>query len=91
MNNEEVELLCDLTEEQLKCFKELKRAYSKCVKSGIYFHQVLDTIHAFNGENVKEIDDNSDNGYCTQTIYVPFIHTVCSWADDNHYVHFKDD
>ena len=95
MTNDEVQDLCDLNEEQLKTFKKLERAYQNCLKQNIYFHQVLDKIYPFNGNNVKEIDDTDTLGtgcnsaFCTQFIFTKSMKITDPWADDNHFVHLK--
>ncbi len=96
MTREEIEDLCELNPEQAKAFKKLERAYKDCLKKEIYFHQVLETLHAFNGNNVKEIDDTDPDGnslldspFCTQSLYQPCMQITDGWADDNHFVHLK--
>jgi len=91
MTKEDVQELIELTPEQEKAFNSLKRAYAKCVKEGIYFHQILDYLSPFNGNNIDTINDTGDdNGiYNIQWLNYPTLHTVCGWADDNHFVHFK--
>jgi hypothetical protein len=59
MNKDKLEQLCFLTDKQRKTFKLLKSAYKKCLDEKIYFHQVLETLSAYNGINVDGIDDNS--------------------------------
>jgi len=89
MDSSEAKALCELTPEQLKCFNALKKAYSKCIKSGVYIHQVLDSFYAFNGDNVCDVDDDPTDGFCTQQIPTPAMKVVCGWADDSHYAHFR--
>jgi len=90
MDKETANSLCELTNEQKKAFINLKKAYKRCLNSGIFFHQILDTLEAFNGNNVLTVDDTPDNGYCIQTLNIDYMKIVCGWADDDHYVHFRD-
>ena len=85
---DDINELCELTDEQRKAFASLKRAYKKCLKTNIIFHQVLDTLHALNGNNVDKVDDFKTE-YNLDYITVDSMKTVCSWADDTHYVHLK--
>lgn len=91
MDEETVNSLCDLTSEQKKAFTNLKKAYKRCLNSGIFFHQILESLHAFNGNNVRTVDDNPKDGYCIQTLDIDYMNMsiLSAWADDNHYVHFK--
>ena len=84
----------ELTEEQEKAWKSLKRAVKKCEKSNIYWYQVLDLLHAFNGNLVDSVDDHCDkplpNGAFDLTFkLLDSIPLTCSFADDNHHVILK--
>lgn len=91
----QVEDLCELNSEQLKAFKKLQRAYRDCLHKNIYFHQILDSLQAFNGNNVEMVDDtdvlqmDSRSPFCIQSILIPIMKITSSWADDDHFVHFK--
>jgi len=91
MNQDIIESLCKLDEKQTKAFINLKKAYNKCLKSGIYFHQVLETLQAYNGNNISDINDNPEEGFCTQKLSINSMKITSGWADDNHYVHFQKD
>ena len=95
MDKQEVSDLCGLNCEQKKAFNSLRRAYKKCLDKNIYFYQVLESLHAYNGNNVEKINDtdvlNQDGNsvFCTQWIYAPSLKITDAWADDNHFVHLK--
>jgi hypothetical protein len=89
MNFDQADELIQLDTEQTKAFKALGRAYKKCINVGIYFHQVLESLQAFNGNNVECVNDTKEGGWLTQEMSPPDIKIVSAWADDNHYVHFK--
>lgn len=96
ITREDVERLCELNKEQRIAFNSLQCAYAKCEKANILFHQVLDTLEAYNGNNIDKITDEDINGsvngesiYCTQTLGAPSLKTANAWADDNHFVHLK--
>jgi len=89
MNKDKLEQLCFLTDKQKRAFKSLKSAYEKCLNEKIYFHQVLETLSAYNGINVEDIDDNPDGGHSTMFFRPDAMKITCSWADDTHYIHLK--
>lgn len=81
-----------LTPEQAKAFKALEKAYSKCVKSGIFFANNYGSLMAFDksivcgyGDSVKyakgvsEVSEHEAGG----TVYQFKI--ANEWADDEHY------
>ena len=97
---DEYQKLIDLTLEQEKAFKSLRRAIKKCEKANIYFYQCLEHLGALNGDNVKcvEADSDSEHMYktsdspdCLQFKYYPTVTTACSFADDNHFIRLIDE
>ena len=90
MDKSKVSELCELTKEQKKAFKKLKAAYNNCIDSGVFFHQVLSSLYALNGNNIEDIDDNSSNGFCIQYMDLPSMSITAAWADDTHYVHLRE-
>jgi len=98
MTKEEVQQKIELTISQNKAFNELKKAVKKCKKTNIYFYQVLETLSALNGNNVKSVeclDDPTckgigyDDSRNLQYLSYPGIETDCSFADDTHIVILK--
>ena len=84
-----------LTEDQLKAFKSLERAYKKCKESGIVFYSVLETLHAVNGVNIDEIASmDSCVGWveiseCVDVTCAIFDSGFDSYTDDTHLVKLK--
>ncbi len=82
--------LIDLTPAQERAWKRLERAVKDFQAVGGKFYSVLDTLSAYNGENVASIDN--DTGYHTASVYMPSIDApgFTSWADDWHGITLKD-
>ncbi|HFO4433835.1 hypothetical protein N5T01_00115 [Escherichia coli] len=76
--------LIDLTPEQEKAWNRLVKAVKDFRAAGGKFYSVLDTLSAYNGEHVANIDN--DKGYHTASVYMPSIDApgLTSWADDWH-------
>lgn len=76
----------------MKAIKNLEVAFKECKKEKVYFHVILDTFYAFNGDVVREVDDNANDGIPLENSdrysFTPTLN-VESWADDQHYVHLK--
>lgn len=94
---DEVQELINLTPEQLRAWRSLERAVSKCKKVNIYFYQVLDKLNGLNGNNVLRImslEETEYNYKCSRdlnsSLDYPSIETADSWADDTHIVILKD-
>lgn len=83
--------LIDLTPDQEKAWKSLKRAVKDFKAAGGKFYSVLDTLSAYNGEHVVTI--NNDAGYPTTSVNMPSIDCAgfTSFADDWHGIMLKDD
>jgi hypothetical protein len=79
------------TDRQMKALKKLENALKECKDANVYFHNCYGTLHAFDGEYVKSVDDTED----VESIYEPdsSFYPIClpcgEWADDQHYVHLK--
>lgn len=76
--------MVDLTPEQLKAWKKLERAFKDFKKSGGKFYTVLDTVSAYNGQYIADIDN--DVGHCTQDVFMPSITDagLSGFSDDWH-------
>jgi hypothetical protein len=100
MTQDDYQEAIELTRDQQQAFKAFERAYKKCVNSGIYFYQVLDSICALNGNNVLGIEDRaelksdghklSDESNLNYLNYPEFT-AFSGWADDTHYVKLRED
>jgi hypothetical protein len=83
--------IIELTEEQKKAWASLSRAFKKCLKANVYFYCVLDTIHALNGDRVKdvwpdeEVHDGPVSENCDLTAYITHPN-LAGFADDEHEV-----
>lgn len=88
--------LVDLTPAQLKHWKEFVKAAKAFKKSGGRFYSNLDTIKAYNGNNISGVegDESRDIGTCFETASVSLESIsnsdFCSYADDTHYFTVHD-
>ncbi len=89
----------DLTPEQKKAWTQLVKAINKCRKEKIYFYQNLEHLHGLNGKNVRTVVGSNDfrvtpadESRCFHNgLSAPYVKTVCSFADDDHYVFLHED
>lgn len=105
LTREEVQELVDLTIEQKKAWLAFEKAVKKCKKEKIFFYQVLETIGALNGYNVKDVRCYDDKGISgvpshmfdsgTRCLNGPIdydsVYVVGSFADDDHYIQLNTD
>lgn len=82
--------LIDLTPAQEKAWKRLEKAVKDFRAAGGRFYSVLDSLHAYNGEHVAAIDN--DTGYHTASVYMPSTTDpdLSSFADDWHGITLND-
>lgn len=80
-----------LTKEQKSAISSLKRAFTKCKKANIYFHNCYGRLIAYDGNIVDIVDDDIDNLPCYEGESLTLPYRLDSWADDNHYVHLKEE
>lgn len=88
----------DLTPEQQKAFNRLKKAYSDCEKTGIYFFNNYGSLSA--------VDKNKICGYGDSKYYANGVSEISNhevgepvnsikianeWADDEHYYGLTED
>jgi len=97
MNRDEVQEKIELNTEQRKAFNAFIRAVKRCKKEGVFFYSVLGNVGGLNGENVDDImtiiefpNADSNHPSCLQYMDFPKIYVVAEFADDNHFVKFKD-
>lgn len=96
---EEYQEAIDLNPEQKKAFAALKRAVKRCRDANVYFYQNLEHLGALNGDNVETVLTDEDVPYgndgghpaCLQDKDFPSVDTVCSFADDNHFIKLWDE
>jgi hypothetical protein len=78
----------DLTPAQEKAFKELEKAYKKCIKSGIYFYNCYGALSAVDKSKISKYI-NEPEGSCLSNQELmdgaKFINIPNEWADDQHY------
>ena len=82
----------DLTAEQMKVFKKLKRVLSECSKLGIYIWDDYGTISAVNGNIVNGVVPDENIGEELDRSQVESIYEKCwkgSNADDTLFVELK--
>ena len=80
-----------LTKEQKSAISSLKRAFTKCKKANVYFHNCYGTLIAYDGNIVERVDDDKDNIPCHDGKFLTLPYDLDSWADDRHYVHLKEE
>lgn len=82
--------LIDLTPEQERAWKRIERAVKDFRAADGKFYSVLDTLSAYNGAHVANIDN--DVGYHTASVFMPSIDApgFTSRADDWHGITLKD-
>ena len=76
-----------LTKEQKSAIASLKRAFTKCKKANIYFHNCYGNLIAYDGNIVERVDDDIDELPCHEGKSLTLPYSLESWADDPHYVH----
>jgi hypothetical protein len=92
MNLEDAKNFSKLNIVQQKAFEKLQRAYKKCIDSGIFFHQVLNHMYAYNGLYISDINRNfTEDSVNAQDLKAPSFTIVNSWADDEHHAHFIEE
>ncbi|WP_261643097.1 hypothetical protein [Erwinia mallotivora] len=76
--------MVELTPDQLIAWKRFERAFKDFKKAGGKFYTVLDTVSAYNGEYIADIDNNGD--HYTQDVFMPSITDagLSGFADDWH-------
>lgn len=83
----------ELTPEQEKAWRSLKRAFKKCEIANIYWYQVLEYLSPLNGDLVENVDDHCGRrmpeGAFDLTDGVPGVTVTCSFADDDHHAILK--
>ena len=83
----------ELTPEQEKAWKSLKRAFKKCESANIYWYQVLDYLSPLNGDVVQDVDDHCQRqlpeGAFDLSDGTVSIQVTCSFADDAHHAILK--
>lgn len=82
--------VCELTDEQKKAFKKLKKAYKECEKAGIYFANCYGCLMAFDKKLVAGYGDDSmpPDGEYTVKMHngcpADYMQIANEWADDTH-------
>jgi hypothetical protein len=84
-----VQELIELTPEQRKAWKRLEKAIKDFKQAGGAFYSVLDTLNAYNGNNVAFIDETGE--HFTGNVLFESIDSpgLTSFADDWHGITFK--
>lgn len=97
LTKDEVQERIELTTDQQKAWKQFERAVKRCKDTGIRFYQVLDSVGALDGRQIRTID-NAENtvhdGFGPRgfnCLSYPYIQLTDSWDDDPHVVIFEDD
>ena len=86
------EKMLELTKEQKSAIKSMGRAFKKCKDANVFFHNCYGDLIAYNGEFVEVVDDDKDELGCRCGEQVEqHGYSIDSWADDRHYIHFKDE
>lgn len=86
---EQPELL--LTKEQKSAVKNLEKAFKRCKKVDLYFHNINGQLIAYNGNSVKEVNDTTSNIHRNDLgdiLTIPY--DLGSWSDDDTFIHLTD-
>ena len=85
----------ELTPEQEKAWKSLKRAFKRCEQTNIYWYQVLESLHPLNGNVVEGVADHCGKrlpdgafDFSMEPCYNR-MNITCSFADDAHHAILK--
>jgi hypothetical protein len=84
--------LFELTPQQKKEFESFKKAYKKCIESGIWFYNNYGTIGALDSNKVNGYSDENKKSHIKDTgqnTHNELRTCLDSWADDEHYFHPK--
>ncbi|HEJ7993710.1 TPA: hypothetical protein SMI27_004418 [Serratia liquefaciens] len=78
------EELIELTPEQLKAWRKIKRAVKEFEQAGGKFYTCLSAMGAYNGEYVQEILPGEDGDCHADESGMPILYNpgFCSYADD---------
>jgi len=77
------------TKEQMKAIKSLERAFAKCRKAKVYFHNHYGTLMVYDGNIVELVNDTKTKTSCEEGYCLQIDEDLAGWADDRHYIHFK--
>lgn len=92
MSHGDYEDLFGLTKEQKLAVRSLERAFKKCNDANVIIANIYGDLLAYNGRYVKKIIDEPDDPPLSKDLgdSVNSIYDLCSWADDQHYIHLTD-
>ncbi len=82
-----------LNKKQQAAFNRLKKAYNDCMKLKMGVYNNYGIIGFFDTAKITDYNDNSDKVeavYDNGQNHHNEIRSVCSWADDTHYFHLKN-
>ncbi|MBK5191219.1 MAG: hypothetical protein JJE19_06975 [Methanosarcinales archaeon] len=78
----------ELTKKQKSAVRDLEKAFKRCKKAKVLFHNCYGNLIAYDGEFVELVDDHKDEFSCTVGTIVDNTYDLDSWADDLHFIHF---
>lgn len=84
--------LLALTPAQEKAWRKFKKAVAEFEAAGGKFYTALETVHAYNGEYVTDISNDSSQ-YLAPDACMDYIQNMgfSGFADDTHYIHLTDE
>ncbi|MBE0114578.1 hypothetical protein [Klebsiella michiganensis] len=83
--------LVELTPEQRRAWNRFEKAFKDFKKAGGKFYTSLESVHGYNGEHVQDIGNEGDHSLHEHSMPVfIFDAGLAGFADDEHFVTFKD-
>lgn len=83
----------ELTNEQKRIFKRLKKAYSDAKKSGIDFYNSYGTLYPYQTRYVERIDDDLEGCHIevSNASFADSLNIANEWSDDSHFIHLTEE
>ena len=83
--------LVELTPAQKKAWKRFEKAFKDFIAAGGAFYTVLETVHGYNGEHVKCVENEGDYSLYFRDIGPSITDSgLAGFADDEHFVTFRN-
>jgi len=80
----------NLTPEQQKLFKKLKKAYSDCEKAGVFFVNNYGSLEGYNSEYVEGYSDKENSHSLAYNQYINSFKIANEWTDDAHFLQLTE-
>lgn len=83
----------ELTNEQTRIFKRLKKAYADAIKSGLGFYNSYGTLYPYQTRYVKEVNDDYEDCHIEVHVarFADSLKIANEWSDDAHFIHLTEE